>query len=489
LPFLFYFLNITIKLTNKKRGLDTQIIKNIIINNYFFYCKYICENLFPFISFEEKWLKAVIFFCDNFYKDQNTNNAILNAPPGIGKSTAITRIFSTWLIGKHPERKIFIISSNEEALSDCESVIGGILKSNCFTFLFEDFELSEDKKFSKKTNQNGFIKLKKSRSDITGSRGHYFFFDDFFKPTHTNRKESQTSKDFLKMYLGRNELNPQTKRIIVEQRISHEDTTAILNKQWSENNIPFYHLSFKFFYKKRESLSFFGKKIIFNENEFIDNRFSKKYMKEIIATQGGVIFETQYQQNPPTGISNIIKKEWLLFEKEEVLQNMQFQEIYLSLDTAFKEGEHNDPTCIGVFGIFNKKIYLLEIFKKKMEYPYLKKFTLGVINQYKPNAVLIEDKASGQSLIQELKTTASSNIIGIKVKGDKVERLITASIFFEAQNFIICQKEWSFDFEQELLSFPFSKHDDQVDCVSQFLNWYKNKNKTANLNNFYSAMN
>ncbi len=122
------------------------------------------------------------------------------------------------------------------------------------------------------------------------------------------------------------------------------------------------------------------------------------------------------------------------------------------------------------------------MYREWLEYPELKKKSIELIKKYNPNVVLIEDKASGQSLIQDLKKELKTPIVAIKVSKDKITRLASVSPFFEAEKiYLPTEASWLADYENELCTFPFCEHDDQVDSTSQFLQWYKNNNKILNL--------
>ena len=91
-----------------------------------------------------------------------------------------------------------------------------------------------------------------------------------------------------------------------------------------------------------------------------------------------------------------------------------------------------------------------------------------------PTAVfLIEDKGSGTSLIQDLRSENKAPI-PINPEGDKVTRLAAVSVQFES-GAIWFPKDapWLSSLKVELLGFPNVKHDDQVDSISQALSWIK----------------
>ena len=150
-----------------------------------------------------------------------------------------------------------------------------------------------------------------------------------------------------------------------------------------------------------------------------------------------------------------------------------FSKIILSLDTAQKDKEVNDPTACTVWGVNNSNYYLLDVIVERWKYPDLKRNTKNLAHKWKPNQVMIEDKSSGSSLIQDLQVDPefTFNIKAIEPDGNKVTRFSTASLTVEAGRVFIPETAaWLPAFEKEITEFPNVEHDDQCDSVSQFLN-------------------
>ena len=110
--------------------------------------------------------------------------------------------------------------------------------------------------------------------------------------------------------------------------------------------------------------------------------------------------------------------------------------------------------------------------REKLDYPTLRRRVIEKAEQYEPYAILIEDKSSGISLIQELKQLRSHKIEPyVPPTGtDKVMRLHAVSDLFESGLvYLPDQAPWLAEYEHELLTFPGSRFDDQVDATSQAL--------------------
>src|SRR5262249_24686688 len=183
-------------------------------------------------------------------------------------------------------------------------------------------------------------------------------------------------------------------------------------------------------------------------------------------------FEAQYQQDPQPFSGNIVKEEWLKYygpdEKPE-----RFHQIIQSWDTANKDTELSDYSVCTTWGVIRNHLYLLDVFRRKLDFPGLKRAVLDLARLYKANLVLVEDKASGTQLIQEVRAGHFSIVKEAPaMEGSKIMRLDsqTAKI---AGHFVLFPKEahWLNTYLAELTSFPNSKYDDQVDSTVFALAW------------------
>jgi predicted phage terminase large subunit-like protein len=182
------------------------------------------------------------------------------------------------------------------------------------------------------------------------------------------------------------------------------------------------------------------------------------------------IFSGQYQQRPTPPAGGLINTSW--FERYSV-RPVEFDQIIMSCDTSFKAKKNNDPSVAIVFGKYMNRWYIIHVWRKRVLYPELKRTLYSIYDSYKPEAVLIEDKASGQTLIPEMKEDGIP-VIAIEPVGDKVTRMDTQAPLLEGGLVLLPERaEWLLVFEDECINFPLSTHDDQVDSLSQFLKWVR----------------
>ena len=153
-----------------------------------------------------------------------------------------------------------------------------------------------------------------------------------------------------------------------------------------------------------------------------------------------------------------------------------FDRVIQSWDTANKPSELADYSVCTTWGIKGSHFYLLNVYRKQVGYPDLKRAVQDQYEAFHPSNVLIEDKASGTQLIQELIEAGLSGIVRIKPDGDKVMRLHSQSATIE-NGFVHLPREghWLADFVHELTVSPRGRYDDQVDSVAQALAWAKQR--------------
>jgi predicted phage terminase large subunit-like protein len=182
----------------------------------------------------------------------------------------------------------------------------------------------------------------------------------------------------------------------------------------------------------------------------------------------------QYMQNPTSEVSAIIKREWWREWEEESPPYCEF--IIQSWDTAFLKSERADYSACTTWGVFYKEddtgllqanIILLNSFKKRMEFPELKKKAFADYNEWNPDALIVEAKATGAPLIFELRA------MGIPVQeftpsrgNDKIARLNAVADIFASGHVWVPQTRWAEELVEEVASFPSGEHDDLVDATT-----------------------
>jgi predicted phage terminase large subunit-like protein len=167
---------------------------------------------------------------------------------------------------------------------------------------------------------------------------------------------------------------------------------------------------------------------------------------------GGAAWASLYQQHPETAEGLIFKREWW----QRYCQRPTFQRIVQSWDTAYKTGRENDFSVCTTWGVTSERcFYLLSMWRGRVVFPELKKRMSSLASEWNPNQILVEDKASGQSLIQELRYSTALPIVPIKVDKDKLARAQAVTPLIEAGKVFLPESApWVIDYVDELAAFP-----------------------------------
>jgi len=185
-------------------------------------------------------------------------------------------------------------------------------------------------------------------------------------------------------------------------------------------------------------------------------------------------WQAQYQQNPVSESSAIVKREWWQIWEDEDPPHCDF--VLQAWDTAFEKSQRSDYSALTTWGVFyhpddtglsQANIILLNAFRERMEFPRLKQVAIEQYKDWDPDSVIIEKKASGAPLIYEMRA------MGIPVQeftpskgNDKISRLNAVSDLFASGRVWTPNAQWAEEVIDEVASFPAGEHDDYVDSVS-----------------------
>jgi len=208
-------------------------------------------------------------------------------------------------------------------------------------------------------------------------------------------------------------------------------------------------------------------------------------LHNIRRTIGEYNFAGQYQQSPAPLGGSLVKAEWFKHYRENERPE-RFDRIVQSWDTANKACELSDFSVCTTWGIKGKTVYLLGLLRQRLEYPALKRAVREQQNLYRATEVLIEDKASGTQLIQELIADGCHGVTRYQPDCDKIMRLHAQTAMIE-NGFVHIPESapWLAEYLHEMTVFPNGKHDDQVDSTAQFLDWFKKPFPGQNIFEFY----
>lgn len=359
------------------------------------------------------------------------------------------------------------------------------MKSDWYRAAFPHTIINKETDHLLGTTKNGTRAAFSTMSRVTGKGAHNLIFDDFLDAEMAKSDVERTKavdgvggKFFTR--LRDNTEDGKKCIMVIEQRLHDMDLTGKLlgdHSDYMHVNLPAYWegpkvISHGKFRKevREEDLDDEGK--FYLEPVRMGKKMLADKQKELREA-----FSGQYLQDPVLKGGNIVKLDWFQRYYNDVLP--KFKSIIVSCDTAYKAGELNDPSCFIAIGITAKEeYYILDVLNKRMDYPTLKRALIFFLEKWKPNRILIEDAASGQSLIQELGNT---KYVPTKIKpkdygGDKTVRFINCVDVIEAGKVYLPEKAtWLAELESQVTRFPKAVHDDICDSISQAINYLKNR--------------
>ncbi len=384
---------------------------------------------------------------------------VINIPPRYLKSISVTVAWPAWLLGHDPSERI-LAASYAEILSlkhsmDCRLV----MQSDWYRRVFPAVQLTGDQNEKRKfvTTARGCRFATSVGASTIGEGGRFLIVDD---PLNAAQAVSDVERErantwFDQGFSTRLDDKEDGVIVLVMQRLHANDLSGhLLAKGGWE------HLCIPAVAETKTVIDFGRVKITREPGDVLHpERESAEAIDRQKVAMGGYAFAGQYQQRPAPAEGGIFKAAW--FQRFAARQD-DYLQVVQSWDTAIKADQLNDPSVCLTFGVKPDGFDLLEARVQRLEYPDLKRRVHAQAEAFGPDAILIEDKASGQQLLQDLGRSTTLPLIGILPEKDKVTRASGVSALVEAGKlFLPTQAPWLPDFESELLTFPNSVHDDQ----------------------------
>jgi predicted phage terminase large subunit-like protein len=410
----------------------------------------------------------------------NIRRLMIFMPPRMGKSLTTTEIFPAWYHGRNPAKSIICASYSQDFVEGFGRKVRNYEANPLTNAVFPELKLSEDSTSAKRfdTTAGGSYYAVGREGSITGRGGDLILIDDPLKDADEARSDvirKKLHEWYSSVLYTRRQ--PDTVIILIQTRWHHDDLAGWLLREHSQENWDV--LSLPAIADADEDWRKEG-------DPLWPERFSKEDLAATRCVVGSAAWAALFQQRPTPEEGAVFKTEW--WKRYSELP-ARFSSIVQSWDTAFKTGRENDYSVCTTWGVGENAFYLLDRWKQRVEFPQLKRELTRLANEWRPNAILIEDKASGQSLLQELKQATRFPVLAIKVDSDKLTRAHAASPLVEAGRVLLPQSApWLADYLDTMSTFPAGAHDDDVDSTSQALNYLRTSNLDLGLLDFYKQV-
>lgn len=465
----------------------TNVLDSLLREDFKSFCIKVFQELNPSEKFVDGWYINLI--CDYMQRVMNGEELrlIINIPPRYLKSIICSIAFPAFVLGHNPNAKIMCISYSEELASKLATDCRAIMQTKWYKEQFPKTVINPNRNsvMDFETTKHGVRYATTVGGATTGRGADYIIIDDPVKPMDAlSDVMREKVNDTYSTAIGSRLNNKNTGRIVViMQRLHENDLSGYLEKKdigYKTIKLPIMAAEDEE-WKIKNHINNNVKTVYRKKGELLHPiREGMNIVEQHRKSCGAFIFSAQYQQNPvPIGLG-LIKREMLSFYSNLPM----FNNIVISWDTGAKISENNSFSACVVIGISkDDKCYLLDIFRERLEFPFLIRKFEEIASKYEesyPNRVtiLVEDASSGIQLLQHFKQRRT-NIKPIKCLRGKEDRFNFVTLKVERQELLLPQNftPWYKDFEEELLTFPRSLFKDQCDALSQALNYLEaNKN-------------
>ena len=399
---------------------------------------------------------------------------LITLPPRHLKSICASVAFPAWVLGHDPTKRIICASYAADLAAKHARDCRAIMESSWYRLVFPQTRLSREKnaEMDFMTTCHGYRYTTSVGGGVTGRGGNLVVIDDPIKPEDamSDARRAAVNEWYDRTLYSRLDSKRDDVIILIMQRLHIEDLAGyVLAKEpWVHLNLP--------------AIAEVEHRIPIGLNQFHfrrvgdllhEARESRADLDRIKATIGSFNWYGQYQQSPVPLEGEIIRWEWFPFY-DEFPSRRRGDQIIQSWDTASTAGELSDYSVCMTFLERGNDYFLLNVLREKLNYPDLRRRVINHALEFGADTVIIEDKGSGTSLIQDLGVDSGGapRPIAFHPEGDKTTRISTQSRKIEAGQVLLPrQAEWLDELRAELMQFPYGRHDDQVDSLSQFLTW------------------
>jgi predicted phage terminase large subunit-like protein len=435
------------------------------------------QAAFPIVSsggvFMPNWHVEAIAHALTGVANGTIKRLIITVPPRSLKSICASVAFPAFLLGHDPTRRIICVSYAEglarKHANDCRA----LMRSDRYRRLFPRTCISpaKDTELEVMTTARGFRLATSVGGVLTGRGGNLLIIDDPMKPQDAH---SQSARDNLMQWYA-NTLLPRLDSkahdaiIVVMQRLHVDDLVGHLLEQEG-----WHHLCLPAIAECGQRIPLgVGREYFRKTGEVLHpDREPRRVLDELKRSMGSTEFAAQYQQEPVPPSGNLIKWSW--FQTYEAPpEPMVGDRFIVSWDTAMSPGELSDYSACVVLQARGESVFVREVVREHLDYPALRRRVIEMHRRWRGTGtnyrLLIENKGSGMSLIQDLRRE-HIHAIGVNPEGDKVMRMNAQTARIEAGAvFLPRRAPWLDQFRLELMAFPAGRYSDQVDALSQGL--------------------
>ena len=381
-------------------------------------------------------------------------------PPRSGKSLLCSQALVSWWLGRNPTDSAIIASYGSELAERNSRHARSFFSSPGWPF--PDVRVSDESAAVARwaTNRGGEVRAAGTGGSITGHGAHLFVLDDPIRG-HEDADSEAVRESVWEWWTSTalTRLMPGGAMLVVGTRWHADDLIGRLlaspaSAGWETLTLP---------------------AIAEDEDDPLGREpgaalwpewFDEAYLESLRGELGERAWRALYQQQPTSEKGGIFKREWLQGRYESTPRSGLTQ-IVTAVDSSFGKGISSDRSAIVSIGSDGREFFVGGALAGRWQLHDLLAAIKREADWHKPHVVLVEDAASGQSAIQELKRTSGLPIVAVKPRGSKISRAEAVAPLFESGRVLFPEHAatWREEVVEELASFPAGRHDDLVDAL------------------------
>jgi predicted phage terminase large subunit-like protein len=390
--------------------------------------------------------------------NKKINRLIVNMPPRHTKSEFASFLLPAWMVGRNPKLKIIQATHTGELAVRFGRKAKTLIDSEEYAKIFET-KLREDSQAAGRweTAQGGEYFAAGVGGAITGRGADLLIIDD--PHSEQDAMSLNAFDNAYEWYTSgpRQRLQPGGQIVLVMTRWSKKDLTGILLKNQKE--------------VKGDQWEVVEFPAIIDEQPVWPEYWKLEELEKVKVTLPVAKWNAQWMQKPTSEEGAIIKREWWQVWDKDELPYVDY--VIQSYDTAFLKKETADYSAITTWGVFypdsdsKPNLILMDSIKERYEFPELRRVALDQYNYWKPDMVIVEQKASGTPLTHELRQMDIPVMTFTPSRGnDKHVRVNTCAPLFEAGLIWAPDRKFAEEVVEECAAFPHGDHDDLVDSMT-----------------------
>ena len=396
---------------------------------------------------------------------------IINIAPRMGKSEFSSYLFPAYFLGKYPKKKIIMGTHTAGLSEDFGRRIRNLLDTEEYREIFPQTFVADDQKAAGKwsTGAGGQYYAAGVGGALAGRGADLFVIDD----PHSEQDVKTNSRLAFDTAWSWFQTGPL-------QRLMPGGAIIVIMTRWSLLDLTGRLIAYQSKNPEAEPWEIVELPAILhqdteNEKSLWPEQWPLATLKSTKAALDPKYWNAQYMQQPTAENSAIVsRKMWRIWPGEDP---PRCDYVIQSWDTAFEVKNNSDYSACTTWGVFyneeendTPQVILLDAFKDRMTFPDLKTTALKHYKEWEPDAFIVEKKAAGAPLIQELRAT------GIPVQefspsrgNDKLVRLNAVADLFSSGKVWAPDTRWAREVIEEMAAFPVGEHDDFVDTTTQAL--------------------